>query len=77
MSDALAGVTKMRRQIATFAEKGLPRSIVAWFVVCWAAFLLASVLVGGLLWSLYRQSTYWLRVFLFRQLARVGRETKL
>ena len=47
----------MRFQITVLAKKGLPRSIVGWFVVCWAAFLLASILVGGLLWSLYRQST--------------------
>jgi signal transduction histidine kinase len=35
----------------------VPRSIIGWFVVCWSAFLLASVVVGVLLLSLYRQTT--------------------
>jgi hypothetical protein len=35
----------------------MPRSIIGWFIVCWSAFLLASVVVGILLLSLYRQST--------------------
>ena len=35
----------------------MPRSIIGWFVVCWSAFLLASVVVGVLLLSLYRQTT--------------------
>jgi signal transduction histidine kinase len=35
----------------------VPRSIIGWFIVCWSAFLLASVVVGVLLLSLYRQST--------------------
>jgi signal transduction histidine kinase len=35
----------------------VPRSIIGWFVVCWSAFLLASIVVGALLLSLYRQST--------------------
>ncbi len=35
----------------------VPRSIVGWFVVCWSAFLLAAVVTGALLWSLYEQST--------------------
>jgi hypothetical protein len=35
----------------------VPRSITSWFIVCWSAFLLASVVVGLLLLSLYRQST--------------------
>jgi hypothetical protein len=35
----------------------VPRSIVGWFVVCWSAFLLAAVVAGALLWSLYQQST--------------------
>jgi len=35
----------------------VPRSIIGWFIVCWTAFLLASVVVGVLLLSLYRQST--------------------
>jgi signal transduction histidine kinase len=35
----------------------VPRSIIGWFIVCWSAFLLASVVVGMLLLSLYRQST--------------------
>jgi len=33
------------------------RSIIGWFVVCWSAFLLSSVIVGLLLLSLYRQTT--------------------
>lgn len=47
----------MRHRIAASLARLWPRSIVAWFVLCWATFLIASVLVGGLLWSLYRQST--------------------
>jgi signal transduction histidine kinase len=35
----------------------VPRSIVGWFIVSWSAFLLASVVVGALLLSLYGQST--------------------
>jgi hypothetical protein len=35
----------------------VPRSIIGWFVVCWSAFVLASVVVGVLLLSLYRQTT--------------------
>jgi signal transduction histidine kinase len=35
----------------------VPRSIIGWFAVCWSAFLLASVVVGALLLSLYRQTT--------------------
>jgi signal transduction histidine kinase len=35
----------------------MPRSIIGWFVVCWSAFVLASAVVGVLLWSLYRQTT--------------------
>lgn len=35
----------------------MPRSIIGWFVVCWSAFVLASVVVGVLLLSLYRQTT--------------------
>src|ERR1700751_961528 len=54
---ALASMIKMRLQIVSLAERAVPRSIVGWFAVCWAAFLLASILVGGLLLSLYRQST--------------------
>jgi hypothetical protein len=30
---------------------------VGWFVICWGAFLLASMVAGALLLSLYRQST--------------------
>jgi hypothetical protein len=47
----------MRRQIASLAERALPRSIAGRFAVCWATFLLASLVVGALLLSLYRQST--------------------
>jgi signal transduction histidine kinase len=35
----------------------VPRSIIGWFILCWSAFLLASVVVGVLLLSLYRQTT--------------------
>jgi hypothetical protein len=35
----------------------MPRSIVGWFIVCWSSFVLAAVVAGGLLWSLYNQST--------------------
>lgn len=35
----------------------MPRSIIGWFVVCWSAFVLASLVVGALLLSLYRQTT--------------------
>jgi signal transduction histidine kinase len=35
----------------------VPRSIIGWFVICWGAFVLASVIVGVLLLSLYRQTT--------------------
>jgi signal transduction histidine kinase len=35
----------------------VPRSIIGWFVVCWSAFVLASVVVSVLLLSLYRQTT--------------------
>jgi len=35
----------------------VPRSITGWFIVCWSAFLLASIVVGVLLLSLYRQTT--------------------
>lgn len=48
---------KMPLRIATLVERIAPRSIVGWFTICWAAFLLASIVVGGLLLSLYRQTT--------------------
>jgi hypothetical protein len=54
---ARASMIEMRLQIASLVARVVPRSIVGWFAVCWAAFLLASFLVGGLLLSLYRQST--------------------
>jgi signal transduction histidine kinase len=57
LSGRFAVGSKMR-DIKALRLAGLwPRSIVAWFTICWAAFLVASVLVGALLWSLYRQST--------------------
>jgi hypothetical protein len=34
----------------------VPRSIVGWFIVCWSFFLLAALVVGTLLVSLYRES---------------------
>src|SRR5437016_13776475 len=50
-------MTSMRLRIIDLTEGAVPRSIVGWFVVCWSAFLLAAVVVGALLLSLYRQST--------------------
>ncbi|UFW91972.1 HAMP domain-containing histidine kinase (plasmid) [Bradyrhizobium barranii] len=47
----------MRGRISRLLGRTVPRSIVGWFVVCWSAFLLASVVVGMLLISLYEQST--------------------
>jgi hypothetical protein len=35
----------------------LPRSIVAWFAVCWGLFLVAARVVGGLLIALYKETT--------------------
>jgi hypothetical protein len=35
----------------------LPRSIVAWFAVCWGLFLIAALVVGGLLIALYKETT--------------------
>src|SRR5207247_2304115 len=43
--------------LATIKKQAVPRSISGWFVVCWSTFLLASIVVGALLWSLYEQST--------------------
>src|SRR4029077_17085201 len=43
--------------IRELAERAVPRSIVGWFIVCWSAFLVAAVIVGTLLLSLYSQST--------------------
>jgi signal transduction histidine kinase len=50
-------LTRIRHQIPRLAGKAVPRSIIAWFVICWSAFLLASVVVATLLLSLYEQST--------------------
>jgi signal transduction histidine kinase len=35
----------------------LPRSIIAWFVVCWGLFLVAALVVGGMLVALYQETT--------------------
>ena len=35
----------------------MPRSIVAWFAVCWGLFLVAALVVGGLLIALYKETT--------------------
>jgi hypothetical protein len=35
----------------------LPRSIVAWFVVCWGFFLVAALVVGAMLVGLYKETT--------------------
>ena len=35
----------------------MPRSIVAWFVVCWGLFLVAALVVGAMLVALYKETT--------------------
>jgi signal transduction histidine kinase len=35
----------------------LPRSIVAWFIVCWSFFLIAALVVGAMLVALYKETT--------------------
>jgi signal transduction histidine kinase len=35
----------------------MPRSIVAWFAVCWGLFLVAALVVGALLIALYKETT--------------------
>jgi hypothetical protein len=50
-------MTRLLFRIVDLAESALPRSIIGWFIICWGAFLVASVLVGALLLSLYSQST--------------------
>lgn len=35
----------------------MPRSIVAWFVICWSLFLVAAIVVGALLIALYNETT--------------------
>ena len=35
----------------------LPRSIIAWFVVCWGLFLVAALVVGAMLVALYKETT--------------------
>ena len=35
----------------------LPRSIVAWFAVCWGLFLAAALVVGAMLVALYKETT--------------------
>src|SRR5712671_3385938 len=35
----------------------LPRSIVAWFAVCWGLFLVAALVVGTMLIALYKETT--------------------
>jgi signal transduction histidine kinase len=50
-------LTRIRPQISRVVDRAAPHSIVGWFVICWSAFLLASVVVGTLLLSLYDQST--------------------
>jgi signal transduction histidine kinase len=57
--DAKASVgrrTSIRGRVSRLVDRALPRSIIGWFVVCWSAFLVASVVVGALLLSLYDQS---------------------
>jgi signal transduction histidine kinase len=55
MARALAA--EIRFQIMNPLERAVPRSIVGWFIVCWCAFLLGSIVVATLLVSLYSQST--------------------
>jgi hypothetical protein len=58
MSSAWRAVlTKMRFRFLDLLERAVPRSIVGWFVICWCAFLLGSIVLGMLLLSLYSQST--------------------
>jgi signal transduction histidine kinase len=38
-------------------EQTLPRSIVAWFAVCWGLFLVAALVVGSMLIALYKETT--------------------
>jgi signal transduction histidine kinase len=35
----------------------LPRSIVAWFAICWSLFLVAALVVGAMLIALYKETT--------------------
>jgi hypothetical protein len=35
----------------------LPRSIIAWFAVCWGLFLVAALVVGAMLIALYKETT--------------------
>jgi signal transduction histidine kinase len=52
------GMERHQLRLHPAAPRNLvPRSIIGWFVVCWSAFLLAAVIVGGLLLSLYAQTT--------------------
>jgi signal transduction histidine kinase len=45
-------------QRADFKEEfSLPRSIVAWFAVCWSLFLVAALVVGAMLIALYKETT--------------------
>jgi hypothetical protein len=55
MARALAA--EIRFHIMDPLERAVPRSIVGWFIVCWCAFLLGSIVVATLLVSLYSQST--------------------
>ena len=54
---SIGRLTGIRGRILRFGNRAVPRSIIGWFVVCWSAFLVASVVVGALLLSLYDQST--------------------
>ena len=41
----------------SFKTRLLPRSIVAWFAVCWGLFLVAALVVGAMLIALYHETT--------------------
>src|SRR5690349_22149931 len=47
----------MHSRVLELMRRAKPRSIAAWFFVCWGAFVVASLVVGTLLISLYSQST--------------------
>jgi len=50
-------VQEARRIIPLPWSLALPRSIVAWFVVCWGFFLVAALVVGAMLVALYKETT--------------------
>jgi signal transduction histidine kinase len=47
----------VRCLVAQAWEVILPRSIVAWFAVCWGLFLVAALVVGAMMVALYKETT--------------------